>query len=55
MLVSARHLFERLPTNVRLARLVPAVSALVITLLGVGISTQAVMQIGLFKPFGTFG
>ncbi len=55
MLVSARHLFERMPTNVRLVRLVPAVSALVITLLGVGISTQAVMQIGLFKPFGTFG
>jgi ABC-type nickel/cobalt efflux system permease component RcnA len=54
-LVSARHLFERLPTQVRLTRLLPAVSALVITLLGVGISTQAVMQIGLLKPFGTFG
>ncbi|XGW00312.1 MAG: sulfite exporter TauE/SafE family protein [Leptolyngbya sp. BL-A-14] len=49
MLVSARHLFERLPTQVRLARLLPAVSALLITLLGVGISTQAVMQIGLLK------
>lgn len=49
MLVSARHLFERMPAQVRFARLLPAVSALVITLLGVGISTQAMMQIGLLK------
>ncbi len=49
MLVSARHLFERMPTQVRLVRLLPAVSALVMTLLGVGISTQAIMQIGLLK------
>jgi ABC-type nickel/cobalt efflux system permease component RcnA len=49
MLVSARHLFERMPAQVRFARLLPALSALVITLLGVGISTQAMMQIGLLK------
>ncbi|MBW4474438.1 MAG: sulfite exporter TauE/SafE family protein [Stenomitos rutilans HA7619-LM2] len=49
LLVSARHLFERVPSQNRIARLLPALSALVITLLGVGISTQAVMQIGLFR------
>lgn len=49
LLVSARHLFERVPFQNRMARLLPALSALVITLLGVGISTQAVMQIGLFR------
>ncbi|MBW4692413.1 MAG: sulfite exporter TauE/SafE family protein [Lyngbya sp. HA4199-MV5] len=56
MLVSARHLFERLPTQLRVTRLLPAVSALVITLLGIGISMQAVMQIGLLKlNVGAFG
>lgn len=56
MLVSARHLFERFPTQLRVTRLLPAVSALVITLLGVGISVQAVMQIGLLKlNVGAFG
>lgn len=49
LMVSARHLFERVPTQLRIARLLPAVSALVITLLGLGISTQAMMQIGLLK------
>ena len=49
LLVSARRLFERMPTHIRMARLLPAVSALIVTLLGVGISTQAVMQLGLFR------
>ncbi|PZV07880.1 MAG: ABC transporter permease [Leptolyngbya sp.] len=49
LLVSARRLFERVPTQLRFAKVLPAMSALFITLLGVGISAQAVMQIGLIK------
>ncbi|MCY7391462.1 MAG: sulfite exporter TauE/SafE family protein [Leptolyngbyaceae cyanobacterium CAN_BIN12] len=49
MLVSARRLFERVPTQLRLAKALPTISALFITLLGLGISAQAVMQIGLVK------
>ncbi|XHX76727.1 MAG: sulfite exporter TauE/SafE family protein [Stenomitos frigidus ULC029] len=49
LMVSARRLFERVPTQIRFARFLPALSALVITLLGVGIAAQAVMQIGLLN------
>ncbi|MBM0741988.1 sulfite exporter TauE/SafE family protein [Phormidium sp. CLA17] len=49
LLVSARRLFERVPTQLRFARVLPTMSALFITLLGLGISAQAVMQIGLVK------
>lgn len=49
LLVNARRLFERVPTQFRFARVLPAMSALFITLLGLGISAQAVMQIGLVK------
>ena len=50
LLVGARRLFERVPTQIRLVRILPAVSALFVTLLGLGITTQALMQIGLVKP-----
>lgn len=49
LLVRARRLFERVPTQMRLVRVLPAVSALFIALLGLGITTQALMQIGLVK------
>jgi len=49
LLVNARRLFERVPTQFRFARVLPAMSALFITLLGLGISAQAVIQIGLVK------
>lgn len=48
LLVRAKRLFERLPTQ-RWVRVLPAVSALFIALLGLGITTQALMQIGLVK------
>ena len=47
LLLSAKRLFERMPTRGRLVRGLPAASALFITLLGLGITTQALMQIGL--------
>jgi len=50
LLVGARRLFERLPTQVRLVRVLPTVSALFVTLLGLGITTQALLQIGMVKP-----
>jgi len=49
LLVRARRLFERVPTQMRLVRVFPAVSALFIALLGLGITTQALMQIGLVR------
>ncbi len=48
LLVRAKRLFERLPTQ-QWVRVLPAVSALFIALLGLGITTQALMQIGLVK------
>ncbi len=48
LLVRAKRLFERVPT-MRLIKVLPAISALVIALLGLGITTQALMQIGLVK------
>jgi ABC-type nickel/cobalt efflux system permease component RcnA len=49
LLVSAKRLFDRLPTQVRLVRMLPAVSALFVALLGLGITTQALVQIGLIR------
>ncbi len=49
LLVGARRLFERFPLQVRLVRGLSAVSALFITLLGLGITTQALVQIGLVR------
>lgn len=49
LLVRAKRLFERLPTQMRLVRVLPAVSALFIALIGLGITTQALMQIGLVR------
>lgn len=49
LLVSAKQLFERLPIQMRLVRILPAVSSLFVTLLGFGIITQALMQIGLVR------
>ena len=50
LLVRARWIFERLPKQMRLVRVLPAISALFIALLGLGITTQALMQIGLVRP-----
>lgn len=49
LLVRARRLFERVPTQMRLVRMFPAISALFIAMLGLGITTQALMQIGLVR------
>jgi ABC-type nickel/cobalt efflux system permease component RcnA len=49
LLVGARRLFDRLPTQVRLVRMLPAVSALFVALIGLGITTQALVQIGLIR------
>ncbi len=48
LLVHAGRLFERVPQGGRLLRLMPVASALVITLIGLGISWQALLQTGLF-------
>lgn len=49
LLVRAKRLFERLPTQVRVVRVLPAVSALFVALLGLGITAQALVQIGLVR------
>ena len=49
LLVHTRRLFDRLPSQMRLVKILPAVSALVVALIGVGITTQALMQIGLVR------
>jgi ABC-type nickel/cobalt efflux system permease component RcnA len=49
LLVYAKRLFEGLPTQVRWVRALPAVSALCVALIGLGITTQALMQIGLVR------
>ena len=49
LLVSAKRLFERVPTQMRLVRILPALSALFVALLGLGITTQALVQIGLVR------
>jgi ABC-type nickel/cobalt efflux system permease component RcnA len=49
LLVYAKRLFEGLPTQVRWVRALPAISALCVALIGLGITTQALMQIGLVR------
>ena len=48
LLVRTKRLFERLP-QVRLVRVLPAVSALFTTMIGLGITTQALVQTGLVR------
>ncbi|GAB4197735.1 MAG: hypothetical protein Fur006_46670 [Coleofasciculaceae cyanobacterium] len=49
LLVHAKRLFQKLPTQLQLVRVLPAVSALCIALIGLGITTQSLMQI---RPSG---
>jgi ABC-type nickel/cobalt efflux system permease component RcnA len=49
LLVYAGRLFARLPTQSRVIRLLPAASALFVALVGIGVTAQALAQIGLFK------
>lgn len=49
LLVSAKRLFERLPTKGRLLRVLPTVSALFVVLIGLGVTAQALVQIGLIR------
>ncbi|GAC1386205.1 MAG: hypothetical protein NVSMB42_06520 [Herpetosiphon sp.] len=48
-LVHAKHLFARVPVRGRLLQLLPAVSAMLITIAGAGITVQALMQTGLLR------
>jgi ABC-type nickel/cobalt efflux system permease component RcnA len=45
-MVYARRFFDRLPVHSRFAELIPAGSALFITVLGIGITVQALAQMG---------
>lgn len=45
LLVYTKHLFERLPMQLKIPKILPALSALLVTLAGVGITVQALMQI----------
>lgn len=49
VLVYSKRFFEGLPTKMPLIMALPAVSSLCIALVGLGITTQALMQIGLIK------
>jgi ABC-type nickel/cobalt efflux system permease component RcnA len=49
LLVWGKRLFDRLPTPVGLVRMLPTVSALFVALIGLGITTQALVQIGLVR------
>ncbi len=49
LLVGGKRIFNRFPTQGKLFRGLPAVSALLITLFGLGITTQALAQIGLVR------
>ena len=49
LLVRTKRLFDRLPSQMRLVQVLPAVSAFFVALLGLGITTQALMQIGLVR------
>lgn len=49
LLVRSKRLFEKLPTQMRLVKVLPAVSALFVALLGLGITAQALVQIGLVR------
>ena len=49
LLVYARRLFERFPTDGRLLRALPVASAAIVTLAGLGITLQALLQTGLLR------
>ncbi|MBW4632532.1 MAG: sulfite exporter TauE/SafE family protein [Iphinoe sp. HA4291-MV1] len=49
LLVYAKGRFEQLPKQIRLMRVLPAMSALLISLLGLGITTRALMEIGIVR------
>ena len=49
LLVRTKRLFDRLPLQRRLVKVLPAVSAFCVALLGVGITTQALLQLGLVR------
>jgi ABC-type nickel/cobalt efflux system permease component RcnA len=49
LLVYARRLFERFPTDGRLLRALPVASAAVVTLAGLGIALSALFQAGLLQ------
>jgi hypothetical protein len=49
MFVYAGRYFNRIPRQSRLLRLLPAASALFITLVGLGIAAQALRDTGLFN------
>jgi len=49
LLVYARQFFERFPTDGRLLRVLPIASAAIVTLVGLGITLQALSQTGLLR------
>lgn len=49
LLVHTKRLFDRLPLQRSLMQVLPALSAFCVALLGLGITTQALMQIGLVR------
>ena len=49
LLVYARRLFEHFPTDGRLLRALPVASAAVVTLAGLGITLQALLQAGVLR------
>jgi ABC-type nickel/cobalt efflux system permease component RcnA len=49
LFVYAGRFFNRIPVQSRLLRLLPALSALFITLVGLGITVQALAQTGFIK------
>ncbi|MCL1466668.1 nickel/cobalt transporter [Argonema galeatum] len=49
LLVFAKRFFVVLPTHLRLLKVLPAISAIFITAIGLGITTRALMKIGLFE------
>jgi ABC-type nickel/cobalt efflux system permease component RcnA len=49
LFVYAGRFFNRIPVQSRLLRLLPAASALIITLIGVTIAAQALREMGLFN------
>jgi nickel/cobalt transporter (NicO) family protein len=51
MFVYAGRLFERLPVQGRLLRILPAVSALFIALIGLGIAARALVEVGILNRF----
>ena len=54
LLVFAKRFFVVLPTHLRLLKVLPAISAIFITAIGLGITTQALMQIGLVEAILDF-